>query len=122
MNIYASRNNFPLYNKRFSGSCDGHRKHRASSSSAGQLRNDETSTYCNMVQIIITIIIIIIIMSRYQHGYLWPFLAIPLYRPLLLVGLQGYIPYRHKAAVCWFTLVVLPLLVHVKGSIGVHHL
>ena len=35
---------------------------------------------------------IIIIMSRNQHGYPWPFLATPLYRPLLLAGLQGYIP------------------------------
>ena len=33
--------------------------------------------------------------------------------------LQGYILYRYKAVVCRFELVVLPLLVHVKGSTGV---
>ena len=45
--------------------------------------------------------------------------------PLLLIVhcfRQGYIPYRHRAAVCWFALVVLPLLGHVKGSTGVYHL
>ena len=68
------------------------------------------------------IIIIIIIMSRYQHGYAWPSLATRPYRPLLPADLQGYIPYRHRAAVCRFELVVLLLLVHVKGSTGVHHL
>ena len=68
------------------------------------------------------IIIIIIIMSRHQHGYPLPSLAIPLYHPLLLAGLQEYIPYRHRAAVCRFELVVLPLLDHVKGSTGVCHL
>ena len=55
-------------------------------------------------------------MSRYQHAYHWTFLATTPYHPLLPVGLQGYIPYRHIAAVCRFELVVLPLLVHVKGS------
>ena len=35
---------------------------------------------------------------------------------------QGYIPYQHRAAVCRFELVVLPLLIHVKGPTGVHHL
>ena len=68
------------------------------------------------------IIIIIIIMSRYQHGYPWPSLATPPYRPLLPVGLQEYIPYLHRAAVCRFELVVLPLLSHVKGSTEVLHL
>ena len=63
-------------------------------------------------------IIIIIIMSHYQHGYFWPSLATPPYRPLLLAGPQ----YRHRAAVCKFEQDVLPLLVHVKGSTGVHHL
>ena len=63
---------------------------------------------------------IIIIMSRHQHGYTWASLATPPYRPLLSAGLQGNIPYRHRAAVCRFELVVLPLLVHVKGSTGVH--
>ena len=42
--------------------------------------------------------------------------------PLLPAGLQGYIPHRHRAAVCRFELIVLPLLVHVKGSTGLHHL
>ena len=61
--------------------------------------------------------LIIIIMSRYQHGYPWPFTTPP-YRPLLPAGPQGYIPY----AVCRFELVILPLLVHMKGFTGVHHL
>ena len=65
---------------------------------------------------------IIIIMLRYQHGYPWPSLTTPLCHPLLPAGLQGYILYRHRAAVCKFELVVMPLLVHVKGSTGVHHL
>ena len=56
-------------------------------------------------------------MSCYQHGYSWPSLTTPPYSPLLPVGLQGYILYRHRAAVCRFELVVLPLLFHV---IGVH--
>ena len=62
--------------------------------------------------------IIIIIMSRYQHGYFWLSLATPPYRPLVLAGLQGYL---HRAAVCMFELDVLPLLVPLKGSTGVHH-
>ena len=44
--------------------------------------------------------IVDIIMSCHQHGYPWLFLATLLYRPLLPAGLQGYIPYRHRAAVC----------------------
>ena len=67
-------------------------------------------------------VIIIIIMSRYQLGYLWPLLATPPYCPLLPADSQGYIPHRHRAAVCRFELDVLPLLVHVKESTGVHHL
>ena len=63
-----------------------------------------------------------IIMSCYQHGYPWPSLATPPYHSLLPVGLQGYILYQHRAAVCRFELVVLPLVVHVNGSTGVHHL
>ena len=51
------------------------------------------------------IIIIIIIMSRYQHGYSWPSLATPSYRPLLSADPQGYIPYRHRAAACRFAFV-----------------
>ena len=35
---------------------------------------------------------------------------------------QGYIPYPRRTAVCMFKLVVLLLLVHMWGSIGVHHL
>ena len=34
-------------------------------------------------------------------------------------GLQGYILYRHRPVVYRFQLVILPLLVHVKGSTGV---
>ena len=67
-------------------------------------------------------ITIIIIMWRYQHGYIWPSLATPPYRPLLPAGFQGYVPYRHRAAECRFELVVLPLHVHVKVFTGVHHL
>ena len=67
-------------------------------------------------------IIIIIIMSRYQHGYSWPSLATPPYCPLLSADSQGYIPYRHRAAVCRFELVALSLLVHGKGSTGEYHL
>ena len=62
------------------------------------------------------------IISRYLHGYPWLSLATALYRPLLPAGLKGYIPYRHRAAVCRFELVVLLLHVHVKGSTVVHHL
>ena len=66
--------------------------------------------------------IIIITMSRYQHGYSCSSLATPPYRPLLSADPQGYIPYRHRAAVCRFELDIQPLPVHVKGSTGVHHL
>ena len=45
-----------------------------------------------------------------------------LYRSSPLVGLQGYIPYPHRAAVCMFKLAILLLLCHMWGSIGVHHL
>ena len=65
---------------------------------------------------------IIIIMSCNQHGYSWPSLATSPYRSSPLAGLQGYIPYSHRAAVCMFELVVLLLLGHMWGSIGVHHL
>ena len=43
-----------------------------------------------------------IITSRNQHGYPWVSLATPPYHPLLLAGLQGYILYRYRAAVCRF--------------------
>ena len=61
-------------------------------------------------------------MSRYQHGYSSPSLAIPPYHTLLLAGLLGYIPYLHKSTVCMFELDVLPLLDPVKECKGVHHL
>ena len=54
-------------------------------------------------------IIMIIIMSRYQHGYPWSSLATSPYCQLLPAGLQGYIPYLHRAAVWRFEPVVLPL-------------
>ena len=38
-----------------------------------------------------------------------PSLATPPYCPLLPAGLQSYIPYQHRAAVCRFELDVLPL-------------
>ena len=59
----------------------------------------------------------IIITSHNQHGYPWSSLATPPYRPLLPAGLQGYIPYRHTAAVCRFELVVLPSFVHRTTSL-----
>ena len=62
------------------------------------------------------------IMSRHQHGYPWPSLATLPYRSFLPSGLQGHIPYLHRAVVCRFELVVLTLLVHVKRSTGAHHL
>ena len=64
-------------------------------------------------------VIIIIIMSCRQHGYPWPSLATSPYRSSPLAGLQGYIPYSHRAAVCMSQLVVLLLLGHTWGSIGV---
>ena len=65
---------------------------------------------------------IIIIMSCRLHGYPWPSLATSPNRLSPPAGLQGYIPYTHIAAVCMFELVVLFLLGHMWGSIGVHHL
>ena len=70
----------------------------------------------------IYIIIIIIIMSCRQHGYPWPSLATSPYYSSPPAGLQGYILCPHIAVVCKFELVVLLLLGHVWGSIGVHHL
>ena len=60
-------------------------------------------------------------MLRHQHGYPWPSLATPPYRPSLPTGPQGYIPYLDRAALNRFELV-LPLLSYVKGSTRVHHL
>ena len=68
------------------------------------------------------IIIIIIIMSCRQHGYPWPSLATSPYHSTPPAGLLGYIPCPHIAAVCKFELVVLLLLGHMWGSIGVRHL
>ena len=64
----------------------------------------------------------IIIMSCRQHGYPWPSLSTSPYHSSPLAGLQGYIPYPHIAVVCMFELVVLLLLGHMWGSIGVYHL
>ena len=66
--------------------------------------------------------IFIIIMSCRLYGFPWPSLTTSLDRSSPLVGLQGYIPYPHIAAVCMFDLVVLLLPCHMWGSIGVHHL
>ena len=49
----------------------------------------------------------------------WPSLATSPYRSSPRANLQGYIPYPHIAAVCMFELVVLLLLGHMWGSIGV---
>ena len=68
------------------------------------------------------VIIIIIILSCRLHGYPWPSIATSPYRSSPLAGLQGYIPYPHLDTVCMFELVVLLLLGHMQGSIGVHHL
>ena len=67
-------------------------------------------------------IIIIIIMSCRQHGYPWPSLATSPYHSSPPAGLLGYIPCPHIAAVCKFGLVVLLLLGHMWGSIGVRYL
>ena len=85
--------------------------------------------FCNAVEcwvnhflpLLSYIIIIIIILSRYQHGYSWPSLARPPYRPSLSADPQTYISYRHRDAVYRLELDVLLLLVHVKGFTGVHH-
>ena len=71
---------------------------------------------------VLTPVILIIVMSCRQHGYRWPSLATPTYRPSPLAGLQGYITYSHIAAVCRIELVVLLLLGHMRGSIEIHHL
>ena len=68
------------------------------------------------------LVIIIVILSCHQHGYPWPSLTIPPYRSSFPAGPQGYIPYLYRATVCRGELVALPLLGHVKGFIGVHHL
>ena len=67
-------------------------------------------------------LIIIIIVSCPKHGYPWSSLATSIYCASPLAALQVYIQYPHIAAVCIFELVVLLLLSHMWGSIGVHHL
>ena len=68
------------------------------------------------------IIIIIIIMSCRQHSHPWPSLATSPYHSSPPADLQDYILCPHLAAVYTFGLVVLLLLGHMWGSIGVHHL
>ena len=68
------------------------------------------------------IYIYIYIYHHHLVGYPWPSRATSPNRSSPLAGLQGYIPYPHRAAVCMFELVVLLLLGHMRGSIGVHHL
>ena len=65
---------------------------------------------------------IIIIMSCRQHGYPWPSLATSPNHSSPPAGLLSYILCPHIAAVCTFGLVVLLLLGHMWGSIGVPHL
>ena len=60
-------------------------------------------------------------MSCRYHGHPWPSLATSPYRSSPLAGLQGYIPYPHRVALCMFELVVLLLLGHMWGSIGVQY-
>ena len=67
-------------------------------------------------------IFIILIKSCRQHGYPWPSLATSPYHSSPPAGLQSYILCHHIAAVCRFELVILLLLGHMWGSIGIHHL
>ena len=53
--------------------------------------------------------------SSCRAGYHWPSLATSPYRSSPLAGLQGYILYPHRAAVCMFELVTLLLLGHMWG-------
>ena len=67
----------------------------------------------------------IIICNHHHHHVVPPaqiFLTLSSHFSSPLVGLQGYIPCPHRAAVCMFELAVLLLLGHMWGSIGVHHL
>ena len=57
-----------------------------------------------------------------KHEHPWPSVATSPYHSSPLAGLQGYTQYPHIADVCMFELVVLLLLSHMRGSIGVHHL
>ena len=74
------------------------------------------------IYIYVYIYIYIIIMSCRQHGYPWLSLATSPYYSSPPAGLLGYILCPHIAAVCKFGLVVLLLLGHMWGSIGVSHL
>ena len=68
-------------------------------------------------------IYIYIIMSSCQHESHWPSPVTRLCRASLPTeGLQGYILYWHRAVVYRFLRVVLPLLVHMKGSTRVYGL
>ena len=65
------------------------------------------------------------VMTLSLTGYLVQYLVkncTYIYIYIYIYLLQGYIPYPHIAAVCMFELVVLLLLGHMWGSIGVHHL
>ena len=82
--------------------------HCSSKMTALTVKNEETNqlkaaSYCNHLNKEDCISPnYIVIRSRHQHRYPWPFLTTPLYRPSLLVGLQGYILYWHRAVVCRF--------------------
>ena len=91
-----------------------------SSSTMVAIFNSHTHTHTHTY--IYIYIYIYIILSSQQHGYPWSSIATLPYRSSLLAGPQGYIPYRHRAAVFRFELVALLLLGHVRGSIGEHHL
>ena len=67
-------------------------------------------------------IFIIIILSSHERGYPRPSLATSPYRSPHPAGPRGCTPCLQRAAVCMFEPVALLLLVHVKRSIGVHHL
>ena len=68
------------------------------------------------------IYIYIYIMSCRRHGYPWPSLTTSPFRSSPLVGLQGHIPYPHRAAECMFDLVIQLFPGHMWGSIRVHPL
>ena len=72
--------------------------------------------------IYIYIYIIIFILSRHERGSSCASPTTIIYRPSLPVSLQAKIVYLHRAVVCRFSMVVLPLLLHMKGSIGVCYL
>ena len=63
-------------------------------------------------------IIIIIIMSCRQHEYPWLSLATSPYHSSPLAGLQGYIPYPHKASVCMYVRAGRPAFA--RPYVGVH--